>query len=341
MRTALYALGILAPLFFAFSFASAQIGQDPVKFVIAPDHPGPGEVVIIEAQGVGGFLGDATISWRVNGSLVRSGVGEQRFSFTLGGLGSTNTVDVTISSPTRGIITKKFSFNPSNVYMLWEAKTSVPPLYLGKALYTGGSSFKVVAVPQVVVKGSTVSVGSLSFAWQRNGTPLPEQSGRGKNILNLTGNQLLPQETVTVNVSLNGEVVAQGEVVVPVSKPQIFLYESDPLRGVLYDQALTNKASLAAKEVTFKAEPYFFDLGSLNSGSVSYEWKLNNKVTTGPETSKGYLTLRQSGNGEGSASLSVALQNLDSGKYVQAAKAALTILFGNTTNDSTQTPFGL
>jgi hypothetical protein len=340
MRTILYVLAVLLSLT-PFAIASAQVGQDPVKFVIAPDHPGPGDTVVIEAQGVGGFLGDATITWRVNGNLVLSGVGEQKFSFTLGGLGSTNTVDVTISSPSRGVITKKFSFNPSNVYMLWEAKTSVPPFYLGKALFTGGSVFKVVAVPQVVVRGSTVSVGSLSFAWQRNGTPLPEQSGRGKNILNLTGNQLLLQETVAVDVSLNGEVVARGEVVIPVQKPQVLLYESDPLRGVLYDQALTNRASLAVKEVAFKAEPYFFDLGSLNSGSVSYEWRLNNKVTTGPETSKGYLTLRQSGNGEGSAALSVALQNLDSGKYVQTAKTALTILFGNTTSGSTQAPFGL
>ncbi|MEK7068320.1 MAG: hypothetical protein AAB964_00715, partial [Patescibacteria group bacterium] len=54
----------------------------------------------------------------------------------------------------------------------------------------------------------------------------------------------------------------------------------------------------------------------------------NGESVSGPDTTRGILTLRQAGAGAGEASLSVSLQNLDSSKLVQAAEAALGLVFG-------------
>jgi hypothetical protein len=297
-------------------------------------------LVVIEVQGVGTFLGESQITWQVDGKTVLSGIGERRFSFTVGSLGSQTSVSVTINSATKGVITKSFIFKPSTVTLLWEADTTVPLLYAGKALYSGGSGLKVVAIPQVIAAGATVSANNLSFQWERNGTPMTSLSGKGRSTLTLNGNQLLPEERVGVTVLLNDTTVARGSVIILASKPLLRIYELDPLRGMLTDRALSGQVSLAGKEVSVKAEPYFFaNLGS--TGPLSYEWTLNNKQATGPDTSRGILTLRQTGEGTGSASLFVSLQNTNPSQYVQSASAALSLLFGGSSGNSLSSFFGI
>ncbi len=67
---------VLGLLFLSGSFVHAQtLGADPLQFVVNPDTPAPGDTVTIEAQGIGGFLGDATITWQQNGKTILSGVG--------------------------------------------------------------------------------------------------------------------------------------------------------------------------------------------------------------------------------------------------------------------------
>ncbi len=331
---------VLAVLFLSMTpfWASAQsLGNqpDPLQFLVAPDVPQPGDTVVIEAQGVGDFLGDATITWQLGGKTVKSGLGERIFSFTAGPLGSQSSVKVIIDSPARGVITKNFTFLPSLVNMLWEADTSVPPWYRGKALYTAGSTLTITAFPQIILRGASVTSNNLSFNWKRNGKPLPQSSGKGRNQITIKGSQLLPGETVAVDVLAGTAILAHGEIVVPASKPQIFLYNRDPLRGVLYDRALAGTVQLTGAEITVQAVPYFFSNSSISAGTVPYVWQLNNEDTSGPQTAEGLLTLRQAGSGAGSALLNVSMQNNDADKYVQSAAAALRILFGGSASAST------
>lgn len=330
--------------FLSGSVASAQSltnQPDPVQFIIAPEVPAPGDTVLIEVQGIGTFLGDATITWQIDGKTVLSGLGENSYSFTVGGLGSQTVVRVAIDSSTKGFITRTFTFKPSVVNMLWEADTSSPPWHKGKALYTAGSSLTVTALPQIILNGRSVTSNNLSFQWKRNGTPVPQSSGTGKNKITFTGSQLLPAENITVDVLANGVVVARGEVTVPAAKPQVILYERDPLRGVLYDTALSGSISLASNEVTLQATPFYFANSSLKSGMVPFAWQLNREAATGPQTAQGILTLRQAGTGAGRASLEVSMQNNDSSKYVQSAQTALQILFGGATNSPFSSFFGI
>src|SRR6185503_4836997 len=263
---------ISAALISLFAFAgqalAQTLGASPVQYTVSPQDPKPGDKVLIEIAGVGTFLGDATIIWQQDGKTVQSGAGERTYSFSAGPLGSKTTVKVTINSSTEGIITKTFTISPSNVEMLWEADTSIPPWFKGKALYTAGSALTVTAIPQVVSGGKALSTGELSFQWTINGTPVPQSSGLGRNSIAVKGDQLASSETADVDVLYGGASVAHGSITIPASKPQALLYVHDPLRGTLFDAALQNSTSLASSEFTIEAVPFFFDNTSVKNGSV-------------------------------------------------------------------------
>lgn len=318
-------------LLFAFAgIAHAQVGSDlsSIRFIASPEVPGPNALVRLEVQGVGGFVGDATITWQENGKTVKSGVGERTHTVTTGNLGSVTRVTVRVESSSLGTMTREITLAPAQVHLVWEASTSVPPFYRGKALYSLGSRVTVTAFPQVVVNGNTLSSNNLSFQWKRNGTSLANQSGKGRNTLAFTGDQLKTGETVNVDVYFGDVLVARGSLLIPATDPEIVFYPRDPLRGILFDQAFPGAVSLTGSELTVQAVPYFFANESLANGSLTYQWTLNNQTTTGPDAAQGILTLRQSGEGAGEATLGVSLQNIDSTKLLQNAQAALRIIFG-------------
>lgn len=326
----------LRNIFIVFALLSASVahaqslsGTDPVQYIVAPETPGPNAPVQITVQGVGTFLGDATVTWSVNNKTMASGVGISVFNFTTGSLGSQSVVRLTINSTTQGVITHTFVFTPSVVNMLWEADTSVPPLFAGKALYSAGAGLRVISLPTVIISGKKVAASSLSYQWSLGDNPLPQNSGTGKNTLSFTGDQLQDGENVAVDVYFGSLKVGRGEVSIPVTTPQLVFYSRDPLRGVIWDQAVPQQGiALNGSEITIQAQPYYFSTGSIKNKTVAWSWALNGTPVTGPTSDQGILTLRQSGTGQGSATLEASLQNNDSTKLIQAASASLQIIFG-------------
>lgn len=334
LKALAYILILAAP-----ALAWAQFAPEPIQYVITPEVPGPVQQVTIEAQGIGAFLGDATITWRKDGKTVESGTGLRTYSFVTGAIGSMTEVRVDINAGSSGSFSKTFIFRPSAVSLIWEADTSAPPLFLGKPLYSGGSPLKVVAFPTVVVNGSRVAAQSLSYQWTRGDQALPAQSGLGRNTLSLDGDQLQAQEDIAVSVYFGTNLVAQGSITIPASEPQVRLYERNALRGILYDVALPGGIELAGKEITIAAQPYYFSNTALRGGALEYAWALDGNEITGPDSAKGILTLRQAGGGAGRANLSATLQNNAQDQLVQSAEAFLTILFG--VQSSSGSLFGL
>lgn len=324
-----YVFLLLVSSFLLAGVAYAQ-QVDPLNFVVAPETPGPNEQVLIEAQGVGDFLGGADITWSVDGKTAKQGVGERSFLFTTGPLGTRTSVRATIDSQTQGFFSRTFTFSPSLVNLVWEADTTVPPLYRGKALYSAGSPLKVAAFPTVYAGSSRVAASALSYQWERGGESVPKASGLGRSSFSFDGDQLKNAEQIAVDIYYGNAKVARGEITIPAVEPQIFLYQRDPLRGVLYDLALPGAVSLSGKEITLKAEPFYFSSPAKNGGALAYAWTLDGNEVSGPDSGRGLLTLRQSGEGKGSGAISVSLQNQSPDMFVQAAQAALQIAFGET-----------
>jgi hypothetical protein len=316
--------------------AAQTIGleSEPIRVRISPQAPEPGQTVTITVEGIGTFLGDATITWRKDGVVAKSGFGERSYSFVAGPLGKLMRIDLSIDSPTQGVITRTFNFKPSTINLVWEADTTVPPFYRGKALLSPGSTARITAFPQVVSGGKTLSATSLSYRWKRGGEAQSAQSGKGKRTFTYTSDQLQGAESITVDVYLDNVLVGQGAVTIPVSDPAIVLYQRDPLRGVLWSEALPGAVSLNAKEITVQAVPYFFASDSFERGEVAYEWSLNGRETSGPLSDEGIMTLRQTGEGSGQALLGVELQNTSGTRLLQSAEAMVRMFFGAQSNDS-------
>ncbi len=321
------------------SLSSGQVA--PVQYVVASETPGPNEVVGIQAQGVGNFLGNSTLTWKENGTTVEQGVGKSTFTFTTGAIGQAIDIHLEIDSSEEGTIMHDFVFNPSLVDLVWEAGTYTPPLYLGKPLYSAGAPLRVVAFPVVMQSGALVPASRLSFQWQENGTPVPAQSGLGADSLDWSGNELQNGEEASVDVYLGQTKVAHGDISVPVNQPQVVLYYHDPLRGELMDDALPAAITLKQNQFTIQAEPYYFAQSSVQNGGLAWSWQLNGQDTTGPQSGQGILTLRQSGTGAGAAQVSVSAQDTNTASFIAQASAALQIIFGGSANSTSTSLFGI
>jgi hypothetical protein len=225
--------------------------------------------------------------------------------------------------------------------MIWEADTTVPPMYRGKALYSAGSPLTVVAFPVVFQKSSRIAPNNLSYKWFRDDEPMTSVSGLGRFSISFDGDQLKVTENISVDVYWGNTKVAHGQITIPVTDPQLLLYQRDPLRGVIYDLSLPSDISLTAKELTLQAEPYYFSMASQKAGALTYTWQLNDEDTTGPDTARGILTLRQAGSGQGEANLTVALQSYSTTSFIQSAQNALHIVFGAAGGSLLSNFFGL
>lgn len=318
----------------------AQAVPPPVQYIVAPETPGPNETVIIEAEGVGSFLGNADITWTLDGAVAKTGVGERSFTFTTKGLGVRSTVRVSIDS-SQGFFTQTFTFNPSRINLIWEADTTAPLLYLGKPLYSGGSDYKVVAFPTVFSGSSRIAASALSYQWFYKGDPVPEASGLGRAVFARTGDQLQDREQIAVEVYYGAAKVGRAELMLPVTEPRILFYQRDLLRGALYDAAIPAAISLLGKEITVQAEPYYFSTAAKKAGLIPFNWQLNGSDIVGPDSAQGILTLRQTGSGEGNAALAVSINNNSPDQVVQTAQSNLQIVFGASAGSALLNLFGL
>jgi hypothetical protein len=331
---------ILSLLLFA-SVAHAQAVSDPLQYTLAPETPGPNAPVIIRVDGVGNFLGNAMVTWTKDGVVALRGIGERTFSFTTGALGTRTSIHISIQSDTNGSFVKDFVFSPSLVNLVWEADTTVPPFYRGKALYSAGSPLKIVAFPSIFFGGSQIAPQALSYQWSRNNEPVPEASGLGRSSYTLGGDQLELGESIGVDLSYGNTKVAHGEIVVPAANPQVLLYYRDALGGTRWGQALPATIQLNASEITVQAEPYYFSAASKKAGGLAYSWTLDGNDIHGPDSGRGILTLRQAGAGQGSAALAVSVDNQDTSAFIQSARAALQMIFGQQNSSVFSSFFGL
>ncbi len=324
----LFLISITATPFFA--LAQAPRGTDPLNVTVTPQAPAPGVQTTITLTSTPIDLGRAIFIWSVNGSPKQSGPGIRTFSFTMGKATENTVVSVDIQPANGTPFSRTFTFRPGNVTLLWEADTYSPPWYRGKSIYTPGSDMRIVAVPSIIdEQGNTIPSNQLIYRWQIGGDPYADRSGLGRNTLYVTGNQLEGDQDIAVDIlRSNGLRSAHAEITIPAEAPQLLLYKNDPLRGTLYNQALTGTVQLTDTETTILAEPYFLSGGVRQPNLVLYEWALNDNDIT-PQAKDQYLvTLRQSAGQSGQAKLTASMQNSNLKRLLQNATAELYLVFG-------------
>lgn len=158
----------------------------------------------------------------------------------------------------------------TDVEMVWEAHSYIPPFYKGKALYSVGGEVTVLAVPPEYLGNPS----TLTYTWKKGASVDGAASGVGRRSYTFSGSEFGDSPNVVVEVS-NGKQSAYGFVRLQQTDPVIRFYENKPLEGVVLEQVLPRSFSTKNKEVTIEAYPYFFSAQRRTDGLLSYTWSAN------------------------------------------------------------------
>ncbi len=313
---------IFSILFFPV-FVGAQVsgsGND-INVKIQPEFPRAYDDISISIESYSVDLNQSKVNWYKNNILEKSGIGKNSFSFQVGGIGTSDTVVIQISSSRLGKITKTITIRPAEVDLIWETDSITPPLYKGKALSSYQSEIKVIAVPNMIDgNGKKLSPENLIYKWKKDWKVLGSKSGYGRDTLVINGFDNLRDGPIRVEVeSSGGKYRASGSVLTKTYQPKVVLYENNPILGVVYDKAISYSLRLREEEVDLVAVPFFFSKNS----RVEYNWFMNNKKINNRTNN---LVLRQQEGEEGSTAFRLEVQNLD--KIMQSAQNNIKVIFG-------------
>lgn len=276
-------------VFFVFFFYNSAVAQFDDAFVsadiilsLSPAYPGPREQVSVSAQTYSFDVNTVSLSWYVNGKLVKSGKGATDITVTTGAIGTPTTINITASQPTTHY-EKSLTIWPSELDVMWHANTYTPVGYRGKALPVRGSTVTLVALPSFAAGRGPIDPKTLLYEWRVDDTLQKTPSGKGKNILLLpvTKSKNVPPDISVRVYNEDKSITKEKHITLSVREPELLFYEIHPLQGPLYQQALGNLFRVTSGgETRILAEPYY---SSGNPSFLNFQWNVDN-VNLLPDT---------------------------------------------------------
>lgn len=322
MKTARFLLSFALFLPFLVSAQSIPGISNPVSIVMVPTNPGPGDTVTLTAESSSFNVNSALLTWTSNGKIISSGTGDKTVTISAGAFGVKTTVTLSAQAPGLGTFTDSATINPALVNLIWEAQTSVPPFYQGKALLGWGATFKVVAVPEISENGVAVSPAHLVYTWSKNYSVDADQSGYGKNAYQSDGsiNYTRGGDVIGVTVATTDDgASADGSISVSPITPSLLIYLESPLYGVMYNQSLS-QTTLTGDSITLHAEPFFFS--NLSSAIGALVWNMNGSAVQSFAGNPSITLVRQD-KGAGTSALQASIQSPTA--LLQGATGSVTI----------------
>lgn len=202
------------------------------------------------------------------------------------------------------------------VDIIWQGYGYVPPFYEGRNLWGEQSLVKFVAIPQGLGDPSR-----LNYQWSINNVVLGSLSGAGKNSLTYLDNVLSRTQDVKVEIVNGGDILTSSQISLTPNHGQAYVYEDNPLYGILFNKEVDGVYQLKEAEVSFAAVPYFFSGVSRNDSKFIYRWQTNNGGTGGASS----VTYRAPEGEAGSSGISVNISRTD--KLIQNAGNSFLIQF--------------
>jgi|GEM_PF-2803661 len=251
-----------------------------------PATPLPNSAVTVTAN-LSGItnVNNSTYTWFINGAKKAdsSGLNKNVLLFPTGPLGTVYRVSVTIIMPNGENLSDAVSFTVSDFDITWDSNNGAPAGYRGKILPTTNSIITVSALPFVYSPGAKnlLGPGNLIFNWSINDKFKADKSGVNKSELSFLVDKF-PGDSVVVGLEIRTEnkaVSLNKSVVIPVARPQVFIYFTDnktglPLGGTIRDLII----SPAVKSLSFAAETYFFNYPA---NQLKWNWLVDNKNISG------------------------------------------------------------
>jgi len=283
------------------SAAVAQLmvgGTEAFTISVDPQYPTPQSQVTLTVLSSTLDLNNATMVISIaNEETYRGSV--RTVAVPVGKAGSVTNAKVMILSAGANY-SQTISIQPEDVVLIAEPISSTPPLYPGKSSVPLEGNVRVVAMANLQdAKGKAVDPATLSYAWTVDDTSIADSSGIGKEAIVVASPLQYRSLSVSVVVqSQDGSLVGGTSISLNAQQPLVRVYKNDPLLGILYDHALSDSYAITSAEATLYAAPFSFPT---SNGAPFLQWFLNGEaVQTGNA-----ITLRPTGSGQGTASLSL------------------------------------
>jgi hypothetical protein len=207
----------------------------------------------------------ALIIWKLNDVIIAQGIGLHEASFTLTSRATANLEVMVIEQD--GVETKiVYPIQPSDVDIIWEGVSYVPPLYDGRPRVAAGGRVRVAAIPHTTLG----TPDTLVYTWSQDGIRLNKQSGFAKNTTTISMPPFGDSTFVSVTVkTLTGEVIGGNSVRITPSPVAVRVYQQRPLVGLWLNNTVAIQ-NISNGMVTVRAIPFFMDGTSLSK--IKYTW---------------------------------------------------------------------
>lgn len=306
-----------------FSPSAAFAALDLISFHTNPETPSPNQDITVSLQSYAVDLNSAKVTWYVDKVVTKDGVGEKTLQTRTKEFGQVVTIDVVILMPDGARYDKQLLLKPAEVDLLWEADTSVPPFYKGKALPTYKSIVKLSAIPRFGM--SWVDPSLYSYAWTANQTQgLAKSAGKNSALLSMKYSGGTIPVSVRVTESSPRGVSAVATKNITAGDPELVFYEDAALLGIRFENVLSGIQETNGTSFAIHAVPYFFSSDDVTNADLSYAWNKDG-VTLLPGLDPNTLVLGKEGRSAQSSTVRLSLQNKK--RILQAANAEITISF--------------
>lgn len=287
--------------------AANAIGGD-FSIVLFPGNPELGTEIVAKIKTYSFDADRASIIWKVDGKKVADGVGRKSINLKSPDLGKKRRVAAYIVTANGTRSSRAITFVGDDMDILWEAMTSVPIPYKGKALPSVQSRIKATAVPYLFSGGKMIPASDLIYDWYLNFKINKNASGAGKQFFFF---KIKDSEdyTITARVSnRNDSIVFERSVTVSADDytAKILFYKTDPMKGVFYNKTIGRELNLNGEEASVKAEPFFFAKEALKR--LSYKWKMNGEAIV-PSSVPNVVDFRIKPGVSGSARVDLTINN--------------------------------
>ena len=268
---------LLAAAFFAAAVTALPAGSQPSLFTLRTSalNPDPGTAIELEVVSSAFDRAAASYQWSVNGipDSGRSGTGRYQVTIPAGGDGETKKIAVAVATTTGGR-TQQASVTVQAVSapLYWWADTAVPYWYKGKALPTLHTTVTATALPNIP------NAAGLNYRWEFNGALIPSNSGIGKMSASFTLDFPVEERIRVTMEQLQGSFKKAAATTAKPLAPAVAIYELRPLRGIVFERALSTFRALDGESYDFTAHSFY--LGT-KPQALSYRWTLNNREIEG------------------------------------------------------------
>ncbi|MEK7144509.1 MAG: hypothetical protein AAB794_01465 [Patescibacteria group bacterium] len=319
MRLAVLTLSLLLPAVVTAQFMGSIGNTAPFTVSINPQYPAPYSRMTLSIESSSLDLANATMTVTSGGKNVYQG-SVRPVALSLGKAGGVTQVEVTIVVGGTNY-RQTVSIQPQDVSLVAEPISSAPPLYPGKPSVPVEGSARVVAVANFRTAGGvSVDSSTLTYKWVVDDTRIANSSGIGKSAIIVASPLQYRARDVSVEVTNQGGTLVGGSTVsLSPQEPSMRIYENDPLLGIRFDRALIGSFSITGAESTLYGAPFSLPTAR---GAPFLQWFVNGS----PAQTGSSITLRPTGDGQGTASLSLTAS---SGSTLTASMD-LSLLFGAT-----------